>query len=55
MAVRIKDLNNALSNLMEAICDFKALDDDGVIEDPMLDRLVEVYGLPDEDYVDLED
>ena len=55
MAVRIKDLNNALSNLMEALCDFKALDDDGVIEDPMLDKLVEVYGLPEEDCIDSED
>lgn len=55
MAVRIKDIDIALDNLREVLCDFKVLDVDGVIEDPVLNKLVEMYGSQEEDYMALDD
>ena len=53
MAVRLSDIDLALDNLKTVLDSFREMDDEGLVEDAIMSKIVEIYGEDDKDFVNL--
>jgi len=50
MAVRLTDIDLALDNLKMVLDSFREMDDEGLVEDPVMNKIVEIYGEESKDF-----
>jgi len=53
MAVRLSDIDLALDNLKTVLDSFREMDDEGLVEDAIMSKIVEIYGEDGKDFVNL--